>query len=80
MVKPQTLAPALEYPTISREEILGRLRDRALVIVNVMAPDSFNAAHIPGSINLPVADVEAKAPRILSNLAQEIVVYCAGPT
>lgn len=80
MAKPQTSEPALEYTTISREEIVARLQDRALAIVSVMPPDSFNAAHIPGSINLPVADVEAKAPRLLSNLAQEIVIYCSGPT
>jgi len=66
--------------TISRDEILARLQDRALALVNVMPADTFNAGHIRGSINLPIADIEVKAPRLLSNLAQEIAIYCAGPT
>ena len=33
--------------TISREEILARLEDRALVILNVMAKETFADRHIP---------------------------------
>ncbi len=80
MAKPQTVAPAHEYATISREEISARLQDRALALVNVLPADTFKTGHIPGSINLPIADIEHKAPRLLSNLAQEIAIYCAGPT
>lgn len=80
MAKPQTIESQNKYPTITREEILARSRDRALAIVNVMPPDSFKAGHIPGSINLPVADIQAKARQLLSNLEQEIAIYCAGPT
>jgi len=47
MAKPQTIELAREYSTISREEILARLQDRALAIVNVMPPDSFKAAISP---------------------------------
>jgi rhodanese-related sulfurtransferase len=80
MAKPATVESQEKYRTIIREEILARLQDRALALVNVMPADSFKAGHIPGSINLPIADIELKAPRLLSNLAQEIAIYCAGPT
>jgi rhodanese-related sulfurtransferase len=80
MAKPQNLEPPHDYKPITREEILSRSQDRALALVNVMPVDTFNAAHIPGSINLPVADVESSAKRRLSNPAQEIAIYCAGPT
>jgi len=80
MAKPQTLEPAREYSMISRDEILARLEDRALAIVDVMPKETFADGHIPGSINLPVAGVEARARETLANLAQEIAVYCAGPT
>jgi rhodanese-related sulfurtransferase len=66
--------------TISHEEILARLQDRALAIVNVMPRDSFKAAHIPGSLSLPISDIDAKARQLLADLNQEIVIYCAGPT
>ena len=64
---------------ISHEELLARLEDRALVILNVMPSETFAAGHIPGSIHLPGAEIEAHARRRISNLDQEIAVYCAGP-
>lgn len=45
-----------------------------------MPADSFKAGHIPGSVNLPIADIQTKARQMLSDLNQEIVVYCGGPT
>ena len=80
MAKAQTLGPGHEYGTIARAEILARLQDRALAIVNVMPPDSFKSGHIPGSLSLPVAAIESKARQLLSNFNQEIAIYCAGPT
>jgi rhodanese-related sulfurtransferase len=80
MAKPQTLKATGESSTISRDELLARLKDRALVIVNVMPRETYEEGHIPGSINLPVAEVEAKARQLISNFAQEIAVYCAGAT
>ena len=80
MAKLQTEAPGHEHATISREEILARLQDHGLAIVDVMPRETYADGHIPGSINLPLADVEATARMLLANLAQEIAVYCAGPT
>ena len=80
MAKPETLKATSELATISRDEILARLKDRALVIVNVMPRETYEESHIPGSINLPVAEIEAKARQLISNSSQEIAIYCAGPT
>ncbi|HEV8719920.1 MAG TPA: rhodanese-like domain-containing protein [Candidatus Binatia bacterium] len=80
MAKQQKQVTGTEHLTISREEILNRLQDRALVIVNVTPKESFVEGHIHGSINLPVADIESKARQLISNPSHEIAVYCAGPT
>lgn len=80
MAKPQTIETRKHERTISREEILARLRDRALVIVNVLPKEAFADGHIPGSINLPLAEIESRARHVISNLGQEIAVYCTGPT
>ena len=80
MAKSETREPAHEYKPIAREELLARLQDRALAIVDVMPADSFKAGHIPGSINLPVSDIEVNAPVRLTDLTQEIAIYCAGLT
>ena len=80
MAKPQINQSADELRTISREEIAARLQDRALVILNVLPKETHADAHIAGSINLPVAEIESKARQLIPNLSQEIVVYCAGST
>ena len=80
MAKPQAVQGLDQHRTITREEILARLQDRALVIVNVMPADSFKASHIAGSLNLPIADIQTKSRQLLFSLNQEIAVYCAGPT
>jgi len=66
--------------TISREEILSRLEDPAFALVNVMPKETFEAGHIPHSINLPLSEVETKARQIFPVLSREISVYCMGPT
>jgi rhodanese-related sulfurtransferase len=80
VAKPKSMENSHDERAISREELSARLEDRALVILNVMPKEAYADGHIPGSINLPVAEIEAKARALISNLAQEIAVYCAGPT
>ena len=71
-----TFAPGL---LMAREELRSRLNDPSLVIVNVLPKEAFRAEHIPGSISLPVAEINERARLVLPNLAQEISVYCASP-
>ena len=67
-------------PGVSREEILARLRDPSLALVNVLPRETFAEAHIPGSVNLPVAQIRERAPAALPDRSKEIVVYCAAFT
>lgn len=67
-------------PGISREEVLARLRDPSLALLDVLPREAFAAAHIPGSISLPVSEVIQRAREVLPNAAQEIAVYCASAT
>ncbi len=68
------------YREVFREEILVRLHDPALLLVNVMPRETFEAGHIPRSISLPVAEIEKCALQVLPDMTLEIAVYCAGPT
>ena len=65
---------------ISYQELHRRLHDPWLALVNVLPAEAFAESRIPGSISLPLADIPAKARRILRDLNREIVVYCGGPT
>ena len=67
-------------PQISREELIARLRDRTLTIVNVLAREAWRAQRIPGSLSLPVADIGAQAATVLPDRDADIAVYCASPT
>ena len=80
MSEQHTAVPLNATRTISRDEVLAHLQDPSLAIVNVMPVETFDSGHIPGSVNLPIADIPTKARQLLPNLQQPIVVYCAGPT
>jgi rhodanese-related sulfurtransferase len=62
---------------ISREELLRRLNDPKLTIVDALPASSYEAAHIPGAINLPAVEVEERARVLLPDPAAEIALYCA---
>ena len=78
--KSQSTESAMEHQTISRNELRARLRDRSLIILDVLPKEAYAEAHIPGALSLPVAEIETKARQVVSNLTQEIAVYCGGPT
>ena len=72
--------PSIEHQAISRDELRVRLRDRSLIILDVLPKEAYAEAHIAGALGLPVAEIETKARQVISNLTQEIAVYCGGPT
>lgn len=65
---------------IAREEIVARLNDPSLLLVNVMPKEAFEEGHIPRSLNLPLAEIETKARQVFPEIGRELVVYCGGPT
>jgi rhodanese-related sulfurtransferase len=66
-----------EIPEISREEIHQRLHDPTFTLVDVLPGEAYAAGHIPGALNLPVADIPLRAREVLPDRAAEIAVYCA---
>ena len=65
---------------IIREEILARLDDPSLLLVNVMPKETFADGHIPRSLNLPLSEIESKARQLFPDIGRELVIYCGGPT
>jgi rhodanese-related sulfurtransferase len=65
---------------ITREEILARINDPSLLLVNVMPKETFADGHIPRSINLPLSEIETKACHLFTDIGRELVIYCGGPT
>lgn len=65
-----------ELDPISRDELMERLGDGSVVLLDVRPEDEFSLGHLPGAVNAPLADLE----RQLSELppGKEIVAYCRG--
>jgi rhodanese-related sulfurtransferase len=62
---------------ISATELIQRLIDGNMILLDVRPTEEYAAGHLPDAISIPVADLEAR----LSELPQdkEIVAYCRGP-
>ena len=66
--------------SVSRDELIVALRKRGAVLLDVLSPESFAAAHIPGAVNLPLAEIGRRAREVVPDRQAPIVVYCGGPT
>src|SRR5215467_6826095 len=65
---------------VTHNELLQRLNDPWLALVDVLPEESYDKAHIPGAISLPFPDIRESGRSILRDLNREIVVYCEGPS
>ena len=69
-----------EIQTVSRDELIRGLSSGRITLVDVLSPESFAARHIPGGVNLPVADIARRAGDELPDRHARIITYCGGPT
>jgi rhodanese-related sulfurtransferase/DNA-binding transcriptional ArsR family regulator len=66
-----------ELEPVSREDLMARLRDGLVTVLDVRPEDEFGLGHLPGALNVPLSALErhlAELPR-----DREIVAYCRGP-
>jgi 3-mercaptopyruvate sulfurtransferase SseA len=72
-----TPAPNIPYPEVPRVSVTDA-RDRwesgDAVIVDVRSPADFEQAHIPGALNIPVAEIETRYTELPRGV--EIITYC----
>ena len=62
---------------VSREELLRRTRDDVVTVLDVRPPDEFAVGHLPGAVNIPLSELEARLADLDPD--HEIVAYCRGP-
>lgn len=62
---------------VSRQELMARLRDGLVTLIDVRPEREFQLGHIPGALNVPLRDLEDRLEEL--SLDQEIVAYCRGP-
>jgi ArsR family transcriptional regulator len=62
---------------VSREELLQRSKAGTVTILDVRPEDEFALGHLPGALNIPLRELEARLGEIDPD--QEVVAYCRGP-
>jgi len=66
-----------ELEPVSPEDLLARLRNGLVTVIDVRPEDEFASGHLPGARNIPLAELEQRLAELPRD--QEIVAYCRGP-
>lgn len=62
---------------VGAEELMQRLQDENVVILDVRPEEEYQAGHIPGALSIPVEQLEVRLRDIPRDL--EVIAYCRGP-
>jgi rhodanese-related sulfurtransferase len=65
-----------EAEQVSREELLGRVADGSVIVLDVRPPEEYAAGHIPGAVSVPLADLPARLAEM--PVDRDVVAYCRG--
>lgn len=66
-----------ELEPVPAGELLTRLRDGSVVLLDVRPQDEYGLGHLPGALNIPLRELESRLGELPRD--QEIVAYCRGP-
>ena len=62
---------------VSRKELISRLRDGLVTVLDVRPEDEFALGHLPGAINIPLGKLKDRLGELPAD--REVVAYCRGP-
>jgi len=62
---------------IAREELLQRVNNGLVTVIDVRPVEEFSAGHVPGAINVPLSELQKHLDEL--DTEQEIVAYGRGP-
>ena len=66
-----------ELEPVSRGELIARLRNGLVTLLDVRPEDEFDRGHLPGALSIPLSALEQRLPELPRG--REIVAYCRGP-
>ena len=61
---------------VTRKELMRRVRDEGVTVLDVRPPDEFALGHLPGALNIPLRALKARIADL--DPTREIVAYCRG--
>jgi rhodanese-related sulfurtransferase len=62
---------------VSRKDLISRLRDGLVTVLDVRPEDEFALGHLPGALNIPLGKLEQRLGELPAD--REIIAYCRGP-
>jgi len=62
---------------VLREELLSRLQDGLVTVLDVRPEDEFALGHLPGALSIPLAALERRLAELPAD--REVIAYCRGP-
>lgn len=62
---------------IDCEELLGRVKEGKVTVLDVRPVEEYRAGHIPGALSIPVNELQARLKELPKN--RRIIAYCRGP-
>lgn len=66
-----------QHDAMSRDDLLERLRDDSVTLLDVRSAEEFALGHLPSAYNIPVEELSARLSELPAG--REIVAYCRGP-
>jgi ArsR family transcriptional regulator len=62
---------------ISRSELMARLKDNLVIVLDVRPEDEFRLGRLPRALNIPFSELERRLAELPSGA--DVVAYCRGP-
>ena len=62
---------------VSRKELISRLRDGLVTLLDVRPEDEFALGHITGAVNIPLGKLKHRLGELPAD--REVIAYCRGP-
>ena len=66
-----------ELEPVSGPELLERIRQRQVQVIDVRPREEYEAGHIPGAVSVPLPELKGRLAELPRDL--ELVAYCRGP-
>lgn len=67
---------SVQSDAVARDELVRRVRNGKVVVLDVRPPTEYAAGHIPGAVSVPLDQLEHRLADIPADV--EIVAYCRG--
>ena len=62
---------------VGRDDLIRRMKEGLVTVLDVRPPEEYTAGHIPGSVNIPLKELKLRLKDLPKGTA--IVAYCRGP-